>query len=875
MSNHLPTPPRIADRLLSWFLRDELWEEVSGDLIEKYEEIIETKSVLAAKANYWYQVFNYLRPFALRRRTLPYSTTTVMLRNYLLIAFRNITKHQFYSTINVMSLAIGIAACLLIFLFIADERGFDQQHSKKDDLYRLCEVQTWTGTNEQNVALSMSGMGPTITEYFPEVVNYSRYWNRGKSIVQKDERTLALGTTAFVDSTFLKLFDYPLLYGDRATCLDEPRSLLLTRESAMKIFNDVDVVGQSIELRGESHEITGILEDLPEQSHLQYDALVSMTAITREYPEFNSQSGSNFLVTYLELAPNPDLISMAERYPDYLIDYTGDEEINEGYQLFVQRLEEVHLASTDVEHDYQNYRKFNGEYLGIFTLVAIFIMVIATVNFMNLSVARASRRAKEVGVRKSVGANKPQLFWQFIIESILLSFAALVIALLIDFVGLIFLNGALERELSLLTIIGEPLLLVMLIGSLVLLGTLAGLYPSVRLSSFEAATVLKGGEIREKKAGLQSVLIVTQFSLVLAMIVATIIVSQQLNYMRDKDLGFNKDHILLVDMNGTANEKYDVIKEELLRSSNIKGVTASGQRLGSNFHQWGWKTEVDTGMYDLVPSNVLVDYDYLDVYEIEIKEGRSFSKEFSTDDGLAFIINESFAKDLPYDDPVGRRAGHGWYPNDSLGNIIGVVEDFHFNSLHFDINNLSLVIHTEWGFDEMSIKLNGENIEAGVADVERIWSEMVPDFPMDYSFLDEHFDELYKSDQNMSLVVTLMAVLSILIGAMGLFGLSAVTIQRRIKEVGIRKVLGASVSQILVILSSRFALLILISFAIAAPVTYYYLDTWLENFAYGIGINLFIFLVGGLAAFAIAMLTISYHTLRAANSNPVRSLRYE
>ena len=870
--NPEPHPPKLATRVLHWFLKSELAEEVTGDLQEGYEIKLRQHTAWRAKVNYWYQVINYLRPFAMRQPLVINSTFLIMFRSYLLIATRNLTKHKFHSSINIFSLAIGIAACLVIYLFISDERSFDAMHEK--NIYRLCEVQSFPGTNVQNVALSMPAMGPTLNEEIADIRQFTRYWNRGKQIFENGDKQIAIETVVFVDSTFFNLFDFPLIAGSKSSVLVEPRSLVISEESAGKLFGTTDVVGESITLWDESFQISGVMADVPENSHLQFDVLVSMASILEDNPEFDNQWGSNFVITYFELQPNADIESLEAQFAEVLPERAGWEEMNDLIITYLQPLNEVHLGSTDTQHDYQNYRKFNGTYLGTFALVGIFIMVIAAINFMNLSTARASKRAKEVGVRKSVGAQKKQLFWQFIMESTLLAFGALLLGVAVDLISLPFLNVAIDRQLSLMTFLRDPMLLMIMIGTVLLLGLLAGLYPSLYLSSFKPTIVLKGGSVLDRKSFLRSALVVTQFSLVLAMIVATFIVLSQLNFMRSKDIGFDTEQMLLVEMDGSANDKFEVIKSELLANSHIAGVTASGQRLGNNLHQWGFKVAVDTGIIDMSTSNTYVDYDYLDVYGIELIGGRTFSKEFATDDGLAFIINESLAKELPFDDPIGQRVGHGFYPNDSLGTIIGVTKDFNYNSLHHEVNTLSLVVHTEWRYDEMSVKISG-NVEKAVNAVEQVWNSHVPEYPFSYTFLDDHFDELYKSDQQMSTVVSIIAVLSILIGSLGLFGLSAISVERRIKEVGVRKVLGASIAQLLITLSSHFASLIVISFIIAAPITYYFLSGWLENFAFRVGINPMFFIVGGLAAFAIAMLTISYHTLRAAHSNPVRSLRYE
>ncbi len=869
------SPPKIPERLLSWVIRDELREEVLGDLEEKFYRNLKVNSLYRSRIHYWYQAINYFRLFALKRSKPKYFNQTVMVKNYFFTAFRNISKNKFHASLNILSLAIGIAACIVIFLFIREERSFDTQHSLSENIYRLCEVQSFPGTNTQKVALSMPGMAPAFLSDFPEVRDFTRYWGMGKRMWERGDKRILLEQGARVDSSFLILFDFEMISGDRKEALVEPNSIVITRETALKFFDDLDVLGESLVWNEDSYEITGVIEDIPEQSHLQFDLLMSFTTYTSQDPELNNRWGSNFMVTYLHLIPDPDFESMTERYPNFLLDNSGIEQINDFYKLFLQPLSEVHLGSMDIEHDYQNYRKFNGAYLDVFTLVAIFIIIIAAVNFMNLTTARASTRAKEVGVRKSIGALKGQLFRQFIIESVILAMLGLLVALIIDLISLPLLNDAINRNLALQTIFVNPDIILIILLSVILLGVVSGLYPAIYLSSFQTVRVLKGIDRSEKRSFFRSSLIVTQFSLAMAMIVATFVVLDQLNFMRTKDIGFNKDHIMLVDMNSTANDKFDLIKEQLLQNSNIIGVTASGQRLGENFHQWGFQAEVDTGILNITPSNVLVEYDYLDVYEIELVAGRTFSKEYARDDGLAFIINESFAKELGYDDPIGKRVGHSWYPSDSLGTIIGVTKDFNFNSLHYEVNTLSMVVHSEWYYDEMSIRLNGQNIEAGISEVERIWSEQVPDYPLDYSFLDGHFNELYESDQQMSAVVSIMAVLSIIVGAMGLFGLSAMSIERRIKEIGIRKVLGAGTRRLIIILSSDFAILIGISFLIAAPATYYFLQKWLENFAYRTELNLWLFGIAGIVTFVIAMGTISFHTLRAAATNPAETLKYE
>jgi putative ABC transport system permease protein len=799
-----------------------------------------------------------------------------MIKNYFVITIRYIRQKPLYAFINIFSLAIGLAACLVIYLFIKDERSFDAFHTQSSQIYRLDEVQNFPGTNEQKVALSMPGMGPALLKDFPEIKSYTRFWNQDKQLLQKEEKAFLIDDVAVVDSTFLSIFNFKILLGDRNSALNEPNSILLTKPTALKFFkNTEEALGNSLTWRDQEYKVTAILEKTPENSHLQIEALVSMTTFLAK-DSIDYQWGSNWLNTYLLLQSNANTKAMEEKFPAFLSRHMDEPEINNYYKLFLQPLNQVHLGSMEIEHDYNNYRKFNGSYLNLFYIIAAFILLIAVVNFMNLTTARASHRWKEIGVRKTVGAKKLQLFSQFIFESVLLAAFALVLAFSIDLLFIPILNSLIGRQLSVLSFLSNINQLTLVLAGTLLLGFLVGIYPSFYMTSFNMARVLKGGGKGEGRSIFRSSLVIVQFGLALAMIVSTLIVVHQLSYMKNSDIGFNKDHIMLVSMNREANTQFETIKQELLRNSIIKGVTASGQRLGNNFHQWGFKVKADTGMMEMTPSNVNVEYDYLNVYGIQMKEGRGFSKDFTNDKDKAFVINESLAKELGLKNKtIGTLVGHSYYHNDSLGSIIGIVKDFNFNSLHHKINTLALVVHPDWGYDEMSVKLEAGHTGEAIALVKNLWEKQIPNFPFNYTFLDEHFELLYRSDKQMSSVVSIMAGLAILISCMGLFGLAAITTEKKTKEIGIRKSLGATESQITLLLSRNFAVLIIISFVIVSPVTYYFLDKWLSNFAYRIDINPLLFLLGGIMALGIALLTISYHTIRSARANPVKALRYE
>ncbi|WP_020526101.1 ABC transporter permease [Flexithrix dorotheae] len=797
-----------------------------------------------------------------------------MLRNYLKVTFRNLLKHRVYSFINIFGLAIGISACLLIFLFISHELSFDKFHSKSKAIYRLDEVQSFNGMAPQNVALSMSPMGPNLAADYPEILNFTRFAGGRKWLCQVDEKEMFIEDIAIVDSTFFKIFDFELLHGDPETSLDEPNSILLTETTAKRFFNKSnleEIIGQQIK-RDQEHvfKVTGILKDVPKNSHLQFNSLVSFSTIAKE--EWVSRWGSNWLVTYLVLEDGVNIAALEEKFPGFLSKYIEWEEVNDAYKLYLQEFEDVHLGSMDITHDYQNFRKFNGDYIYIFSILAIFVLVIASINFMNLSTARSVSRSSEVGVRKSIGATKGQLVFQFLGESVIMVFLAFILAISVASLVLPSINEITQRELSLNYLVANPFVSLVILLVVLFTGILSGAYPALFISSFQPATVLKG-KISGigKKSFLRNTLVVIQFTIAIGMIVGTILALQQLDFMRNRNIGLNKSQVVLIPLNETANKKYKTLKGEIIKTAHILNATASGQRLGNNIHQSGVKFKGDS-IRDLAISTLNVDYNFLSFYEIELEEGREFKEEITTDLKSAYVINESLAAELAEPDLVGKNIGYSW--EDTLGSIIGVAKDFNYNSLHHEIVPLAMSVQ-DWGFDEMSVKVDEANSQAAIQDLEKICKEMVPDRPFEYSFLDEHFENLYQTDQQVSKVISIIAGLAILIACLGLFGLASISTEQRTKEIGIRKVMGASIFQLIMVLSKSFAILVIIAFFIAAPITYYLMENWLQDFAYRININLLIFLLAGFLAFLIAMVTVSYRAIQASIINPVDSLRYE
>ena len=801
-----------------------------------------------------------------------------MIKNYLITAIRNMLRHKGFSLINILGLAIGLAAFLLITIFVRYELSFDGMHKK--NIYRLDEVQSFEGmVAPQNVALSMYPMASTLNAEFPEITKATHIYGFEKYSFNNGEKKIYLPKIFMADSSFLQVFDFPLVHGDRATALTEPTSLLLTEESAAKIFGKENPIGKTIVHYGGdtvTFKVTGILKNIPKNSHLQFDGIASFKNI--EDPEWINGWGGNWVNTYLELAPNTNIAALESKFPAYLKKHKGEEGVK-NYKLFLQSLKTVHAGSVNVTHDYNNFQKFDSRYTYIFSILAILVLVIACINFINLSTALSSSRAKEVGIRKSVGAFRLQVAGQFIGESILVSLFALVVALGIIYLSLPFLRNLTERDLQ-LPLSSQPIMFLFLIGLAIAVGFLSGLYPAAFLSRFNPSRVLKG--LIENVGGrptMRNTLVIGQFSAAIILIIGTLLATQQLIFMQRQPTGFNREQVVIIPLSRVANQKYDALKQELLKNTAITGVTGSGQRLGNNFHQSNARFKSDSGMRELTTSQVLVDFNYLSFYNIQLLEGRNFS-EGRGDNGRGYIINESMAKELLKDKPgtplrslIGKNYAMGW--EDSLGTIIGIAKDFNFNSLHHKIETLTMEVKKEWGYSEMSVRIDGNHAQQALNYISNVWSKMVPDLFFDYTFLDDHFAKLYQSDKQVSVVMSILAGLAIFIACLGLFGLATFTAQRRTKEIGIRKVVGASVFQITALLSKDFLKLVLISFIIAVPVAWIGMSKWLEDFAYRINISVWVFVVAGICAIAIALLTISFQSIKAALANPVKSLRSE
>ncbi|MDR6803863.1 putative ABC transport system permease protein [Dyadobacter sp. BE34] len=798
-----------------------------------------------------------------------------MLKNYLKIALRNIWKNKVFSAINIVGLAVGMAACIVIMLFVFYERSFDRMHS--GDIYRLNEVQTFDGMTPQNVALSMYPMGPTLKQEFSEVKSFVRINGTGKIPVFYKGKRVELAQSFLTDPDFFTMFDFPLEQGDRNHALIDPNSVVLTRKAASNLFGTEAPMGRTIHVYGNDTltlKVTGIMADVPGTSHLQFDALVSFNTIAK--PDFMENWGSNWLNTYLRLADQTDVAALEKKFPAYLKRHMKDEHWKH-FELFLQPLTDIHAGSTDITHDYVNFQKFDIRYTYVFSIIAAIVLVIACVNFMNLSTARSAARAKEVGIRKSIGARRAELARQFIGESVLLALLALVLALGMVWLLMPAVANFSQRPLN-FSFLETPGLLPLLLAGTVLIGVISGIYPAFFLSAFEPVKVLKG-VVRSGKSRFRNALVVAQFSSAVFLIVATAFAARQLNYMINKDPGFDKEQVVIIPLDSRSDTKYDALKGEMLRSAFINGVTGSQQRLGNNLHQTAIHFQGTGPKRELTSSQIIVDPDFLSLYKIKLIAGRDFT-DSPADNAKTYIINKALAQELLKNEPdltleslVGKQ--FGFYGMDSLSRIVGVVEDFNFNSLHHKIEPLCIFNQKDWNYSEISVRVKGKDAQQAVAAMQAAWSKILPEEPFTYSFLDEHFDEMYRADSQVSEIVGILAGLAIFISCLGLFGLASYSAERRIKEIGVRKVMGASVAGIVALLSRDFLKLVLVAILIATPVAWWAVRTWLNDFAYRIDIEWWMFLLAGALAVLVALFTISFQSIKAALTNPVKSLRAE
>lgn len=779
-----------------------------------------------------------------------------MLKNYLKIAFRNIIRHKGFSFINIAGLALGLAVFMLIMLWVRDEVSYDRFHENKAQLYRLV-VQADMGEQSFNAVVTPGEFTPYLHQNIPEITESCLYRPYGGEVLVKEgERSFYERKLACADSTFFRLFDFKVISGNVEETLTTIEKIVLTQSSAQKYFGEEDPMGKTLELfNGRTCTVSAIIEDLPSNTHFDFDMLISMKLLAP------FDWGNHYYNGYFLLAPNVDPVFVVEKINKLL----AEKEVGFGAHYYLQSIKDIHLRSQfDIDMNDSTSEINNNVY--IFTFIAFFILLIACINFMNLSTARSSKRAKEVGIRKVVGANRQNLMRQFMGESIIYSFLGMLFALLLVEILLGGFNQLTNKSIELFR--GNNLQLILqVLGLTLLTGIVAGFYPTIFLSSFKPITIIQG-QSAQQSSMLRRVLVIIQFSLSVILICGAIVVSSQLKYIGQKNLGYDKNNLVYMRYSRDIARGYDNFKQELLALPDVENITRSSDIPTNTIHLWGdfdWEGRDEAGTYMM---NVYtVDDRYLNTMKFNILEGRAFSPEFA--DSNNYILNEAAVAYTGITDPIGKK----FSLNSKQGNIVGIVQDFNYKSIRTTVE--PLVIRQGSYNQYMISRISSKNMPETIKKIESLWKTNFPDYPFELHFMDAEFEKLYETEQRTGKVFAYFTLLAIIICCLGLFGLASFTTEQRTKEIGVRKVLGASVAQIVGLLSSDYLKWVFIANLVAWPVAWFVMNKWLENFAYRIQINLLLFLLAGAAACSLALLTVSIQTVKAASSNPVKALKWE
>ena len=809
-----------------------------------------------------------------------------MLKHYFQLAWRNLMKYRFISFINLFGLTVGLACCLLITIYILNELSYDRYNEKADNIYRV----TRTFNNQDGVvSLTLSTISPPFGYYFPtdfpEIQKMTRLLDNGITPIRYKEKLFNEPNVFFADENLFDVFTVKTLKGNPKTALSDPFSVMLTEETAKKYFGDEDPINKMIRYNSQfNFKVTGIYKTFPANAHLHPGMLLSFNTLkdTAVYGEENMRTnwGNNSFFTYLLLPENYDPQKMIARFPAFLDkrmdhrNYNGQDP-SKFTKLGLQKLTDIHLYS---HTDYEAEPNGDIKRVYIFAAIALFILLIACINYMNLSTARSALRAREIGIRKVIGARKKELIIQFLSESVLICWAAILMAGILTYFTLPWLNKVSGQELSFRTLVQWQIIIPLILTPFIV-GVISGIYPALFMSSFQPVKTLKGlFKAQGSIISFRKILVTAQFFISIILIITTAIVFQQLHYMQQKSLGFDKERIVTVAYTNEVSKQYDGFRTEILKNAAFKDMSRTSRiPTGRLLDDMGAYTLAGDSMQ---PSNtdikfVSVDYDFLPTYGIHVLAGRNFSRDYGTDTA-SFLLNESAIKALGWktaQNAVGKDFKYG----NQRGHVIGVINDFHFESMHQPIVPLVLVMFpsSQAYFNNLSIKIAGNNIPAALSYLEKTWRKFLPETPYQFTFLDENFDKLYESEQRQGTIFIVFACIAIFIACLGLFGLSAFAITQRIKEIGVRKVLGANVSSIVTLLSKDFLKLVMIAAIFAFPVAWYAMNYWLKDFAYRINIQWWVFVLAGILAALIALITVSFQAIKAAVANPVKALRSE
>ncbi len=795
-----------------------------------------------------------------------------MLRNYFLIAIRNLTRQKSLSFINILGLSIGLAGTILILFWVLDELNYDRFHENIDNLYRVEENQHYSsGIYHVNVTPYPSG--PVWEERIPEIKRAVRFNWVGGLLLQTGDLHFYENNLRAVDSAFFEMFTFPLIHGDAKSALKEPYSIVLTREMAQKYFHTDNPIGQSISVNNKyQFTVKGVIEKVPKNSWIQFDALIPFDFL-KEINQYNDHWGSNSISTFVELNKNADLAKVDTMLTRVVREHNPESDTD----FLVAPMKRLHLYS------YFGYGHSPGniQYVYIFSILAVFVLLIACINFMNLATARSVNRANEIGVRKAVGAFRKNLIVQFFGESVLMAVLATILALFwVQLISGVF-NNISGKEIVFKDYMNPQFMLALAILTL-LTGLISGIYPALYLSRFKPVQVLKGnaGSGSKGSALFRQILVVFQFSISIFLVIGTVVIYNQLNFMRNVKVGYDREMLMYVPLRGETRPNYSLIRDAFLRESYVESVTGtihSPSRIGSNTGGVEWPgKEPDL---EFLASYNIVDYNYAKTFGIKMKEGRDFSRDYPgdlirgmTDTIGNFLINEKLAGLIDKPDILGTEL-NVW---NFSGRIVGIMEDFHFKSVREDVEPMFVIVTDSAGFmNNLVVRLDPKQFAVSVKKLETIWNDIMPGYPFDYKFVNDDIERMYRTEERMGSLVKYLAILAIIIASLGLFGLASYIAEQRTKEIGIRKAMGATQIQVVQLLSRRFALLVFLSAILACPLAWLAMKRFLQEYYAKTSLDWWIFAGAAVLALIIAQITISYQAIRAANANPAKSLRYE
>jgi len=867
MNPEHPQPPRLALRILGRMAIHGEEFSALGDLEEEYHEIVKERGADKAKSWFWVQILKAIPAFT--KHKIYWSVQ--MFKNYLKIALRNIQKHKGYSFINIFGLAVGIACCILIFLWVQDEFSYDQFHENGDNLY-LVGTYLRLGNQTETSSGTPPALGPAFRAEYPEIVNSVRFCNGPHALI------FAYGEKRFreyveaVDGSLLEMFTFPLIQGNPKTALTIPYSLVMTERMAQKYFHNEDALGKVIRVENKyDFEVTGVLKNIPRNSTLQFDFLVPVQFLEEHWNDpHHLQTWYNLsFTTFVQLREDASPKVVEEKTAGRIKQGHPEDDVTP----FLRSYPKLYLYGLTGRGRIARVR--------MLSLVAVFVLLIACINFMNLTTARAGNRAREIGMRKVTGALRWDIIKQFYGESILMAFLSLVFAVLIVIFLLPVFNSLTGKELTL-----EPVhnlsLALGLLGATLLTGLVAGSYPALFMSSFRPVKIMRDSSgIGSKSSLFRKILVVLQFSISVALIIQTLVVYKQLNYMRTRDLGFNREQLVYVPVNGSLREHFEAAKQELQQVPGIIRVSLTSRTpllFGSSGNGWDWEGKGPE--IDPMIRYFCCDFDFVETFEMKMVKGRFFSRErtpAASPQSGQLVINEELARIIGKENPVGMRLSRGPYQ----GTIIGVINDFNYFPLYYQSGPLIIFYKTynpapnHHFYRYIFARIHPDNVPETIASIERIYKKFNPEFPFNFRFLDEDYDRLYRSEEQASVIFRYFATLAVLISCLGLFGLASFLAEQRTKEIGIRKVLGSSVQAIIVLLSKQFLKWVAVANIIALPIAWILSYTWLRNYPYRTGVGIWIFILTAAMTLVIAFLTVSYQSVKAARSNPVDSLRYE